>query len=220
MSSGHYSGFLIAIEGIDGAGKTTQSHFLQSALIDRKIPTIRTKEPTTGKYGQILRDSALTGRLSAEEEVEVFIKDRKEHIETKIDPALKEGKVVIVDRYYFSTAAYQGCRGLDPVELLSANEAFAPEPDLLIVLDIDPQLGLQRIRTRGDRANLFEQTSTLTKARQIFNSINRPYKFVIDGSLPSETVQEIILKEVLWRIEAKRTAANAAAVFAQQNVSK
>src|SRR5689334_21201910 len=98
----HFPGFLIAIEGIDGAGKSTQAHHVQCALQDRKQRVIRTKEPTTGYFGQMLRDSALTGRLSIEEEVETFIKDRKQHVEEKINPALQEGMIVIVDRYYFS----------------------------------------------------------------------------------------------------------------------
>lgn len=164
----HYSGFLIAIEGIDGAGKTTQAHFIQDELMSRGFQVMRTKEPTTGQWGQVLRDSALTGRLSIEEEVEAFIKDRREHVTEKIMLALLNGMVVIVDRYYFSTAAYQGARGVDPQELLRRNEEFAPEPDLLILLDVDPKVGLKRIRTRGDRANLFEQNNTLRRAREIF----------------------------------------------------
>src|SRR5688500_5310542 len=88
-------GFLIVFEGIDGAGKTTQAHFLQEVLQARGFPVIRTKEPTTGHYGQVLRDSALTGRLSVEEELELFIKDRTDHVQTTIKPALESGKIVI-----------------------------------------------------------------------------------------------------------------------------
>lgn len=197
-------GFLIALEGIDGAGKTTQAHFLQEALQAKGYAVTRTKEPTTGQYGQILRDSALTGRLSAEEELEYFIKDRREHVETKIIPDLEQGKIVIIDRYYFSTAAYQGCRGLNPVQLLAQNEVFAPEPDLLFILDLEPQVGLERIRLRGDRANEFEKSSTLAKARQIFLDIDRPYKIVIDATQSAQIVTKLIVDEVVKRFEAKR----------------
>src|SRR6266516_7236313 len=96
----HLPGFLIAIEGIDGAGKTTQAHFVQDRLLARRLTVVRTKEPTTGHWGQIVRDSALTGRLSIDEEVDTFIKDRKEHVSGVIEPALQQGHVVIVDRYY------------------------------------------------------------------------------------------------------------------------
>jgi dTMP kinase len=196
-------GFLVAFEGIDGAGKTTQAHFLQEAIQEKGVPAIRTKEPTTGQYGQILRDSALTGRLSADEELEFFIMDRREHVSTKIQPALDGGQVVIIDRYYFSTAAYQGCRGLDPAKLTARNEEFAPEPDLLLLLDLEPRIGLERIRTRGDRANHFEKTDTLTRAREIFLSINKPYKVVVDATQPADAVRQIILSEFWARYNAK-----------------
>lgn len=191
----YFPGFLVAIEGIDGAGKTTQSHFLQDALQALKFSTVRTKEPTQGQYGQQLRDSALTGRLSADEEIELFMKDRAEHVKKLIIPALEFEQIVIVDRYYFSTAAYQGSRGYDPEKLMADNEKFAPEPDLLIVIDIDPKVGLDRIRMRGDRANHFEVTSTLEKARLIFKEIKRPYKYVVDGSQSSEAIRKEILLE-------------------------
>lgn len=197
----HYPGFLIAIEGIDGTGKTTQAHFVQEALTERKLPVIRTKEPTTGQWGQVLRDSALTGRLSIEEEVETFIKDRREHVDEKIMPALREGMVVIVDRYYFSTAAYQGARGLDPEELIRRNEEFAPEPDLLVLLDLPVEEGLERIRTRGDRANHFEQTNTLKRAREIFLSIRKPYLLKIDARQEPEAIRDRILREFSARVE-------------------
>ncbi|MEO8427453.1 MAG: dTMP kinase [Verrucomicrobiota bacterium] len=191
----HFPGFLIAIEGIDGAGKTTQAHHVQDALQARKLAVIRTKEPTTGHWGQVLRDSALTGRLSIEEEVEAFIKDRKEHVEQTINPALREGKIIIVDRYYFSTAAYQGARGVNPDELIRRNEEFAPEPDLLVLLDIDPKAGLERIRTRGDRANHFEKTGTLRKARDIFLSIKKPYLLRIDATQQPSEICNLIVRQ-------------------------
>ncbi len=190
-----YSGYLIAIEGIDGAGKTTQAHHVQDVLQGRKLAVIRTKEPTTGQYGQILRDSANTGRLSLDEEVDVFIKDRQEHVREKLRPALESGKIVISDRYYFSNMAYQGARGANSEEIRRRNEMFAPEPDLLIILDLEPALGLQRIRTRGDRANHFETTGTLKKAREIFLNIKKPYIFKIDATHTVEEVRNLIIRE-------------------------
>lgn len=198
-------GFLLVIEGIDGAGKTTQAHFVQDRLTARGLQVVRAKEPTTGKWGQLLRDSALTGRLSLEEEIETFLKDRQEHVAQVIQPALDADRVVIVDRYYFSTAAYQGARGADPAELIRRNEAFAPEPDLLVVLDIDPKMGLQRIRTRGDRANHFEKTGTLKKAREIFNALDKPYLYRLDATQPPENLRDQIVRQ-FSAISAERIA--------------
>ncbi|MGD0814535.1 MAG: dTMP kinase [Verrucomicrobiota bacterium] len=191
----HFPGFLIAIEGIDGAGKTTQAHFVQCALQARKLAVTRTKEPTTGHWGQVLRDSALTGRLTLEEEVEHFIKDRRDHVETTINPELAEGHIVIVDRYYFSNMAYQGARGMDPEEIMNRNELFAPEPDLLVVLDIEPKLGLERIKTRGDRVTHFEKTNTLKKAREIFLGIKKPYLYRLDARQEPEVLKDLIVRQ-------------------------
>jgi dTMP kinase len=191
----HLPGFLIAMEGIDGCGKSTQAQFVQERLQARKFCVIRTKEPTAGQWGQMLRDSALTGRLSLEEEVEAFIKDRKEHVETVINPALREGHIVIVDRYYFSTMAYQGARGMDPEELMRRNELFAPEPDLLVVFDIDRKLAKERIKTRGDKANHFERIGSLIKARAIFNSIKKPYLYRLDAAQGPEILRDLVVRQ-------------------------
>ncbi len=195
----HFPGFLIAIEGIDGTGKTTQANLLGEKLAAQGLKVLRTKEPTAGQWGQVLRDSALTGRLSIADEVETFIKDRKEHVETRIMPHLRDGFVVIVDRYYFSTAAYQGARGLDPGELMRRNEEFAPQPDLLVLLDLDVSAGLARVHNRGDRANHFEQTDTLGRAREIFLKINKPYLYKLDARQDPQTISTAILREFAIR---------------------
>ncbi len=104
-------GLLIAVEGIDGAGKTTVAAILAQWCGERGFACNFSKEPTSLQYGKILRESAKTGRLSAEEEVELFFKDRQEHVKRSIGPALADNSVVVLDRYYWSTAAYQGARG-------------------------------------------------------------------------------------------------------------
>jgi dTMP kinase len=195
-------GFLMAIEGIDGAGKTTQAELVQTRLESLGLPVVRTKEPTSGKWGQLLRDSAQTGRLSIADEVETFIKDREEHVADTIRPALQNGAVVIIDRYYFSMAAYQGARGLDPEELLRRNESFAPEPDLLVLLDVEVEKGLERVRARGDRANLFEQTESLRRARDIFLEIKRPYLLRLDARQPTSDICAEICAELALRFRA------------------
>ena len=89
-------GFLVAVEGIDGSGKTTQVERLARYCDEKRLTYILSKEPTSGKYGQLIRNSASRGRLSAEEEIDLFLKDRREHVDQVIQPALDQEKVVIL----------------------------------------------------------------------------------------------------------------------------
>src|SRR5947209_1050262 len=132
-------GVLIAIEGIDGAGKTTQVNRLAEVLRSvGGLEVVTSKEPTNGRWGQKIRQSAASGRLPLEEELEAFIQDRLEHVAQIIVPSLAADKVVILDRYFYSTIAYQGARGADIAYLDRHMREIAPVPDVVYVLDIDP----------------------------------------------------------------------------------
>jgi dTMP kinase len=179
----------IVIEGIDGTGKSTQARLLAEWLRANGRETVVSREPTDGPWGRKLRESAATGRLSPQEELDYFLKDRREHVETLIAPALAAGKVVVLDRYYFSTMAYQGCRGFDPEEIRRRNEEFAPRPDLLLILDLEVDDALARIGSRGDSANEFERRDSLQRCREIFLALrDEPFVRVIDSSGPLEEV--------------------------------
>jgi dTMP kinase len=195
MGIGLDRGRLIAFEGIDGAGKTTQVGLLFDRLSRLGFDVVRTKEPTGGSFGQRLRRSATEGRLPPEQELEMFISDRREHVATLIGPALAQREVVLVDRYYFSTAAYQGARGLDPEAILARNEEFAPPPDLLVLLVISPRTAIDRISARGDNAgNLFEQQGELERCAEMFSRLQRPYVLRLDGEQPPETIHDQIVR--------------------------
>jgi dTMP kinase len=188
-------GLLVAIEGIDGSGKTTQAELLARFCQKNNLSHVLSKEPTRGQFGQMIRDSARRGRMSIYDEIDILLKDRQEHVQNVIAPALENQQVVILDRYYFSTAAYQGTHGADSDSILATNEAFAPQPDLLIVLDIPPSLGLDRIRARGDEPNKFESVESLERARMIFNHITRPYKALIDAR---EGIGDVSYSVINW----------------------
>ncbi|WP_269789597.1 dTMP kinase [Stenotrophomonas sp. Iso1] len=174
-------GLLIAIEGIDGAGKTTLAHALARVLETAGATVVLGKEPTNGPWGTRLRESAATGRLSPEQEVEFLLHDRRQHVEDVIQPALARGEVVILDRYFPSMVAYQGAAGLPLDEMLHAND-FAPRPHLLLLLDLAPEQGLARIRARGDKPNHFETAQNLERCRVIFQQLDLPHKHVVDAS--------------------------------------
>lgn len=184
----------VVFEGIDGTGKSTQMRLLSEALRDRRYCVVETREPTSGEFGQQIRSLYLKrSTVSAEEELELFIKDRRQHIDTLILPSLNEGRIVLCDRYFLSTAAYQGAAGCDPDRIISLHE-FAPDPDLAIILEVDPEVSIKRItETRGDALNDFEQLESLKKVDSIFRKMDLPYIVRIDGSLPEKEVHRQVL---------------------------
>jgi dTMP kinase len=184
-------GLFIVLEGIDGTGKSTQAKQLAEWFREQGREVIASREPTDGPWGTKIRATAATGRLSPEEELDYFLRDRREHVEQLIAPALAAGKVVILDRYYFSTMAYQGSRGVDPTEIRRQNEAFAPVPDLLFILDLDVDTALTRIGGRGDTANEFEKHESLAKCREVFLSLaGEAFVHVIPTDEKPEAVQD------------------------------
>jgi dTMP kinase len=188
MSRPNAPGWLVVVEGIDGAGKSTVLRGLAALCAERGLEWVSSGEPTRGPWGMKLRQSMTEGRLSLDEELDLFLKDRAEHVAGLIRPALAAGKVVLLDRYYLSTAAYQGARGADPEKILETNENFAPKPDLVLLLDFDPAGGLERIRARGDAPNTFEEAEQLCAVRRIFLGLQRPFIRRVDASRPAERV--------------------------------
>ena len=177
------------LEGIDGTGKSTLARSLAAHLTTHGHTVILSREPTDGPWGKKLRDSATTGRLTPQEELDCFLNDRRDHVQNLILPTLQKGHTIILDRYYFSTMAYQGARGFDPKQIRKDNEAFAPPPHILIILDLDIPTALQRIGARGDTANQFEQTEALRKCRDIFLTLqHEPFAHIINASSPPEKI--------------------------------
>lgn len=199
-------GLLIVVEGIDGTGKTTLVDRLAKYCRAQKVECIVSREPTNGRWGMLLRQSAQTARLPLGEELELFMKDRAEHVERVIQPALSGGKIVLLDRYYFSTAAYQGARGADAGAIIDANEQFAPIPDLLLLLDASPETGRRRITRRGDQIDAFEQTQYQEEVRRIYLELKRPYLRVIDASRHPDAVWRDCLAHVTAALDAHRAA--------------
>lgn len=190
-------GFFIVLEGIDGTGKSTQARRLAAWLSEQGRKVVVSREPTDGPWGKKLRESASTGRLAPEDELQYFLNDRRQHVEELIAPALAGGQVVILDRYYFSTMAYQGARGFDPAEIRRMNEEFAPIPDLLLILDLDVDLAHGRIGSRGDSTNEFEKRESLERCREIFLSLrNEPFARVIDSNGSLDDVSKRIRETV------------------------
>jgi len=191
---------LIAIEGIDGAGKTTQTKILKKELENRGYDVIRLSEPTKGKWGKKIKELSSRGKNPSTKELfDLFFLDRKEDINKNIIPALKKGQTVILDRYYMSSVAYQGAGGLDPTFIESENEKIAPKPDITIILDLPPKIAVERIEHRKSEPDYFERLRFLTKVRSIFLEMyaSRSDVLIVDSTQCQESVAKKILEVVL-----------------------
>lgn len=190
-------GLFIVFEGIDGTGKSTQVHLLAEKLQQLGYAVVITREPTDGPFGQKIRELFVDRKsVSQEEELELFIADRDQHVQEVITPALSDGCVVVCDRYYLSTVAYQGANGMDPEFIMEKNNKF-PVPDLAIILEIEPAQGIDRIQNqRNEDPNTFEEESNLRKVAAIFGTMQHLYIKRIDAADSIENVHQQVLSEV------------------------
>lgn len=171
------SPIFIVFEGIDGAGKSTQAEMLYH-FCRQYAPAVMLREPTDSIWGQSIR-KILKGQKTAPHEdiLELFIKDREYDVANNIIPSLQDGRVVIMDRYFYSNAAYQANDTLMPKDIiaLNINKGF-PIPDRTYFIDIEPIIALERIRKRSnDAPEIFEKLGVLQKIR-------RNYQIIIDES--------------------------------------
>lgn len=173
-------GKLIVIEGIDGSGKSTCAKNLAEKLNSINIKTIYTFEPTHSRYGAKLREGMLSEDLDAEEELLLFVKDRKEHIEYMIKPALEEGYFIILDRYFYSSIAYQGAKGIDINRIINMHKDFIIKPDIVFIFHLPIDIALNRIISKRGIADRFENETYLKKVDKIFHSFNEPFIYHID----------------------------------------
>jgi dTMP kinase len=196
------SGVLIAFEGLDGCGKSTQAARLARVLGDAGHRVLLTREPTGGTWGRRIREMAAGDEVvPAEEELRWFVEDRREHVEGEIRPALAAGGVVVTDRYFLSSVAYQGARGLDPERILRDMEREFPAPDLALVLVVEAELGLERVRSRGGRLEAaFEREAFLERVADIFAEIDRPYVERLPAAAGADAVHAAVLEAVRRRL--------------------
>jgi dTMP kinase len=140
--------------------------------------------------------------VPASKELRWFMADRREHVDRLVQPAIDAGCIVVSDRYFLSTVAYQGARGLDWRELLETNEAEFPAPDLAIVLDIDPADGLVRVKERGGIAEpAFEDAGFLRRVAEIYAAVERPWVAHVDGKADRDAVAAAVRDTVASRIK-------------------
>lgn len=197
-------GALIVLEGIDGAGKSTQARLLADALKRRGYDVVVLSEPTNSAYGRRIRELIMRGETDPYKLFELFLKDRQFNVRENILPALNSGKVVILDRFWLSTLVYQAEVGFE--RILKAH-AFAPKPDLVIILDVKPEVALSRLEEK--QRDAFERLDTLRELRKRYLDIVERLKglmriVVIDANRDALTVHREVLSHVLEVLEEVR----------------
>ena len=198
-------GMFIVIDGIDGSGKTEIVKMLHNYLFskNKKYRILTTREPTYGRYGMQIRQMLRKERnplSSSKKLMWLFIKDRNEHLKNTIDPFLKkynkhELNIVICDRYYYSTIAFQGAQGLDIKEIIKENKPFR-KPDIAFILDVEPSIALKRISYREKEK--FEQLHFMKKIRENFLKLPKLLDDnikIINSSESLKNVFEDVIKE-------------------------
>ena len=193
----------LSFEGIDGCGKSTQAKLLNQHFVDQGKDVIFSREPGGSPGAETIRALLLTGntdKWSAETELLLFTAARRDHLETTIEPALASGKMVICDRFADSTRVYQGATRGDlrsKVDLLHTT-MIGREPDITIIIDVEPEVALKRGLARNSGEDRFEDFGLefQENLRHGFLKLAEEYPFrchLVDGNRPTEEVFKDVL---------------------------
>jgi dTMP kinase len=197
------SGKLIAFEGIDGSGKSTQLKRLAARLETAGHDVVSTREYTDGPVGRKIGEMARSGeRVAPELELQWFTEDRREHVAEVIAPGLAAGKIILTDRYTLSSVAYQGARGLDWKQILADMEAEFPLPDLALIFRLSADEGMGRVRARkGEVAQpSFEKLGFQREVAKIFDALDSAYVARVDALGELDEIEERAVAAVSDRL--------------------
>ena len=204
MKKNNYPGKFIVFEGLDGSGQSTQAGLLKNFLIEKGFEVILTKEPTLdSEAGRKLR------RILDEKEKiepakfqELFVQDRREHLENLVITARKQSKYVISDRYFYSTFAFGSSEEVDLEWLIKINDNFLT-PDVVFLMKVSPEVCVARIDTRGRKKTYFEKVEKLSRAWEIYKIL--PQRFgeiiIVDGERKIPEIFEEIKKIISQRFK-------------------
>jgi dTMP kinase len=192
-------GYLIAVEGVDGAGKTTQSRLLVRRLEKMGVEAAYTCEPSDSPVGRLIRSHLKNNLDLSEESVALlFAADRLEHLKNFIYPALEKGLTVVSDRYIHSSVAYQSA-ATGRREWVEKINSLAPEPDISILIDLPVKISLRRIRMKG--TELYERRRFLEAVRRQYLRLVRSGRMVwVDGRGTKDEISERIMQVVMRRM--------------------
>ena len=195
----------IVLDGLDGSGKGELIKELHNYLFskNKNYRLLTTREPTNGKYGKEIRAILKEEKdplKNAEKLLNLYVKDREHHLKTLIEPFLSEenSHIVLCDRYYYSTIAYQVAQGIELNKALDLNKDFR-KPTIAFILDVDPEIALERINKARPSTEKFEKLDFMKKLRKNFLNLKTQLKDnikIIDANKPLEEVFEQIKEEI------------------------
>ncbi len=211
-----YPGLFLTVEGGDGCGKTTVAQKIVSYLQGAGYQVVATREPGGSALSEHIREMILQPsskmKIGPRAELLLFLAARSQHVEEMILPALREGKIVVCERFHDSTIAYQGMArhlGMAFVEELARASCDCIDPDCTFFLDIDPVEGLKRVKEgRGEKDRLEQEKLQFHReVRQGFLHLADKYRdriAIIDASLPIDEVAAVVLKALEPHLTAKK----------------
>ncbi len=195
MERNLHKGRFIVFEGPDGSGQTTQAALLAVALRQEGVEVLVTKEPTGGVVGALIRAILQRKEVVSPRTLQrLFVADRQEHLLAEIIPALERGVTVISDRYFFSTVAF-GSLDVPRSDLLRWNSDFLL-PDLVVILDVAPEVCVERMKKSRTELELFEELGKLKRVRQVYRRLAEmfePIVVVVDGERSAAEIAVEIL---------------------------
>ena len=199
-------GRFFVLEGVDGAGTTTQAALLRERLVRRGLRVHTTREPSDGPIGALLRD-ILKGRVTASRVAGgppdpvggrsvalLFAADRLEHLASEIDPLLARGVHVVSDRYLMSSLAYQSADA--PLDWVRTLNRYAPSPDLTVLLRVRPAVAMARIERTRDELDRFEKRAVLEHVAKMYERLAGELpageNAVVDGEAAPDAIADLI----------------------------
>jgi len=198
MINNPYKGKFIVFEGLDGSGKSVQTKLLTDFLENKGLPVLTTKEPTLdSESGEIIREVLDEKKIISPKKLQdLYAKDRREHLNKVIIPALEEGKIVICDRYCFSSFAFGGL-AVDLDYLLKINDEFLM-PDAVFFINTRPETCVLWMERRGKKKTLFEKKEKLEKVYQNYQKVFKRFKdvIIIDGEKTIDEVHNQVVEKL------------------------
>ncbi len=190
----------IVFEGIDGSGKSTQCSLLYDYLMEEGVAVQKLFEPTDGGFGKEIRNLLTQNTMPDKDRIlNLFIQDRREDVAQNILPALKGGKTIVMDRYFFSNAAYQGdkdSKTAGDILAMNMSQGF-PKPHRVYFIDVPVETALKRIALRNPekKTDIFEREDFLKKTRANFLEIADSSFITIDGTKTEDEIHRLIVED-------------------------